>query len=267
MTTFHITTVEELNRALHEHPDWTIAELTRVLLANPEWREELQRALLTQELLALPQLFAEYTKVTDARLTALEETTAALVLHAETTNRRLDIMDARLDGIDARLEDVDTRLQDLTNTVNDLRGQALENKARTDVPRLLYAEFSVRNIRVVWHAQTAVTNTRTQEFEDHITMAADNGTISEAEEVRLSVTDLIVRSRRAEEDGGGEMWFTVEISGVIDASDINRTVASAEALKVLYQNVEAVVPVVYGYQISDQDRESAQSAGVQVLIA
>ena len=49
----------------------TIHDLHRILVEHPEWRSELRRILLTEELLELPQRFAEYAKATDEKLDAL----------------------------------------------------------------------------------------------------------------------------------------------------------------------------------------------------
>ena len=84
----------------------SMQDLTRLLREHPEWRDELRRELLTDELLELPQRFAEYTASTDGhlgeidrRLHALTETAGKLVQHAEATDRRLDDIDRRLDAL------------------------------------------------------------------------------------------------------------------------------------------------------------------------
>ena len=84
----------------------SMQDLTRLLREHPEWRDELRRELLTDELLELPQRFAEYTASTDARLgdidrrlDALAETVERLVQHAEATDRRLDRIERNLDRV------------------------------------------------------------------------------------------------------------------------------------------------------------------------
>ena len=56
----------------------TIQDLSRVLRERPEWREELRRTLLTEELLELPQRFAEYTAKNDERMGTMEARMDAL---------------------------------------------------------------------------------------------------------------------------------------------------------------------------------------------
>ena len=46
----------------------TIHDLIRLLRENEEWRNAVRRELLTEELLELPQRFAEYTAANDKRV-------------------------------------------------------------------------------------------------------------------------------------------------------------------------------------------------------
>ena len=62
--------------------------------------------MLTAELLEVPQ-----------QLTALRESTAALLEHASETNRRLDGMDRRLDQMDRRLDQMDRRLDGIEGDI------------------------------------------------------------------------------------------------------------------------------------------------------
>lgn len=83
----------------------TMQDISRALREHPEWREELRRELLTNELLELPQRFAEYAVATDTRL---------------------DNIDRRLDNMDQRLDDIDRRLDALTESVAELTRHAAE---------------------------------------------------------------------------------------------------------------------------------------------
>lgn len=77
-----------------------IHDLHRILVEHPEWRSELRNILLTEELLALPQRFAEYSEVTDRRLDRIEE----------------DISELKSD------------VKVLKDDVGELKGVSLENK-------------------------------------------------------------------------------------------------------------------------------------------
>lgn len=253
----------------------TIHDISRALRENPEWREEIRSQLLTAELLALPDSHAALTARVDAltievrALTArvdelairmnelaarvdeitirLDALTTELRAFAEATNRRFDAMDERMDRMQYRLD----RLWG-----SDLEAQ-LHNKLPTPVRR----EFDVRHPRPVWAARIAGIRGSSR-FEDDVDAASDAGKITENEETRLRVTDLIMRARRNSD--GSTIWFAVEASGVINTDDIDRALQSADAITKVYE--QDAVPIVYGYRISDHQRRQAHEQGVHVFI-
>ena len=89
----------------------TSDDLVRVLRENPEFRATIRRELLTAELLEVPE-----------QLTSLRESAAALLEHANETNRRLDGMDRRLDQVDQRIVQVDRRLDQVDRRLDGIEG-------------------------------------------------------------------------------------------------------------------------------------------------
>ena len=220
----------------------TSEDLLRVLRQNEEFKAAVRRELLTEELLALPQRFAEYTKANDARLDRMDA--------------RFDGIDTRLDGIDARLDGVDTRLDRLETDVAALKGDALEGKTPTHLCQMLNDALDVRRIQVIWMPRGIVTPfQRAEEFARKMEEGADAGVITETEEGRLSRTDMVARSLRKSD--GSRLWIAAEASGVIGERDISRARESAEAIRKLYS--EDAIPVVYGYRIADDQMRSAEA--------
>ena len=212
----------------------TMQDLTRLLRENPEWRDELRRELLTEELLELPQRFAEYTKVTDQRL----------------------------DRIEDKLDNLTGRVDSLTGRVNSLRGYALEQRLPTQIPPLVAMQLDVRRVYPIWAPGILATNPRTQAFENMLEQAAEDGVISDDDETRLRVTDLILRSQRKADRS--TLWFAVESSGIINYEDITRANRSANAIAKIYE--QDAVPIVYGYQIQDEQRELASQLEVRIFL-
>ena len=212
----------------------TMQDLTRLLRENPEWRNEVRRELLTEELLELPQRFAEYAKVTDRRLDSLEQ-------KVDTLNDKVDRMGRRLDI---------------------LWGNGLEAKLSTKMPPLVSREFDVRRIYPIWAPGIIAQNDRTQAFEDSLEQAVEEGAITDDDETRLRVTDMVLRSQRKVDRS--TLWFAVEASGVINYEDITRVRRSANAITKIYG--QDAVPVVYGYQINDDQRELAEQLEVPVFL-
>ena len=205
----------------------TMQDLTRLLRENPDWRDELRRELLTEELLELPQRFAEYTKVTDKRLDRIEN-----------------------------------KLDSLTGRVDSLRGYALEQRLPTQIPPLVAMQLDVRRVYAIWAPGILATNPRTQAFENMLEQAAEDGVISDDDETRLRVTDLILRSQRKADRS--TLWFAVESSGIINYEDITRANRSANAIAKIYE--QDAVPIVYGYQIQDEQRELASQLEVRIFL-
>ena len=201
-------------------------DLIRALRENPDFHAAARRELLTEELLALPQRFSQY---------------------AESTDKRLDRVDSRLDS----LEKGQRRLE---NQVNALRGDALETKMPTRLCDMMSDSLDIRRLQIFWMARHQTPPmSRSEQFAQTLENAADRGIISDIQEGRLTRTDLIVRSVR--ESDGSRLWVAAEASGVIDQDDIERARQSALALSKIYG--EDAIPAVYGYRISDQQREQA----------
>ena len=196
-------------------------DLLRLWHEDDEFRAASRRELLTNELLELPEKFAENAK-----------------------------------QVDSRLDRVETRLEHVEINVDGLRGDALERKAPTHLCQLLNDALSIRRVQVIWMPGGFVTPLRRMDnFAIDVESGADNGTITLEEEGRLNRTDMVARAIREPE--GTRLWITAEISGLIGERDIRRARESATALRKLYS--QETIPVVYGYRIADQQRRSAQA--------
>jgi len=256
-----------------------IQDLVRIIEEHPEWRGELQRVLLTQQLLEVPErldrlaatvevladtaaALVQHAEATSTRLDSIERSVDALLKHAEATNKRLDSLEFRMDRVETRLDGVETRLGRVEETTNSLRGDVLEWRLTNKIPPLVSRHFDVRRIYPVWSDGFLPENPRIQGFQTTVEEATDNGQISDDDETRLRVTDLIVRSQRKSD--GSTLWFAVEASGVIGEEDIVRAKQSSDVLKKIYN--QDAMPLVYGYQISDADRDLADELQVPVFL-
>ena len=263
-----------------------IQDLVRIIEEHPEWRSELQRVLLTQQLLEVPDrldrltatvevladtaaALLQHAEATNTRLSSIEQSVEALLKHAEATNKRLDNLEVRMDGVETRLDGVETRLSDVETrlgrveeTTNALRGDVLEVRLTNKIPPLVSRHFDVRRIYPVWSDGFLPANPRIQEFQTSVEGATDEGKITDDDETRLKVTDLIVRSQRKSD--GSTLWFAVEASGVIGEEDITRAKQSSDVLRKVYN--QDAMPLVYGYHVSDTDRDLANQLNVRVFL-
>ena len=246
----------------------TADDFIRLLRENPEFHAAARRELLTEELLELPQRFSQYAQTTDKRLDSVDRRLGSLeqgqqrlesnVSDLQQGQQRLESNVTDLQQGQQRLESDVTDLQQgqrrLENSVNALRGDALETKMPTRLCDLLSEALDVRRTQIFWMARHATPPMmRGERFVEMIESASDSGIITEDEEARLTRTDMVIRSLR--KSGGSRLWIAAEASGVIDQDDIERARQSASALKKVYS--EDAVPVVYGYSISERQREQA----------
>ena len=206
-----------------------IHDLVRIVEAHPEWRSELQRVLLTQELLAMPE-----------RLGMLTVVTANLAATGEATNQRLD-------GIEGSLGSLNISL-------NDVRGYTLGGQTGTRLRQRLASTLDLTHPRTLWMAKHYVQPLgRAEEFNKEMEEALDNGKILDAEFNRLQDTDMVMRARDVD---GRTVYVAIEASGVIGSGDIGGARRSALILTKMYS--ENAIPAVYGFSIAEQQTRQAE---------
>ena len=146
-------------------------DLVRLLGEHPEWREELRRLLLTEELLALPQVVQDLARevrrlaelqaatdqqvarlveaqtATDQRLARVEEAVTQLT-HAQTrTEERLGTLEeavAQLARAQTTTQDALVRLAHQVGQLSDAVGFTLEQLARELAPAYLAERYGIR---------------------------------------------------------------------------------------------------------------------------
>ena len=222
----------------------TSDDLIRAIRENPEFRATVRRELLTEELLEVP-----------ARLQALTTTVEGL---AATVGE----LQATVRDLQATVRGLAVTVEHLGNTTAELRGDVLESKLTNKIPPLIAREFDVRRVYPIWTDGLLPINPRIEEFERAIEEASDNLTITDDDETRLRVTDLIVRAQRKSDRS--TLWFAVEASGSIDDGDITRARHSADVLRTIFG--QDAMPLVYGYQVSGRSRELANELQVTVFL-
>ena len=249
-----------------------IRDLVRIVEEHPEWRSELQRLLLTKELLETPDKLTELTAVTEN----LANTARSLLELAEDTNRRLDRIADRFETIEGDVktlkDDVGTLKGDMStlkddmgtlkgdvSTVKDdtgtLQGYNLERKMHSRLRQRISRTLRLRKARAIWTAHVDAQATgRAERFENLTDSATDDGLITDDEAGRLLDTDMVMTGIRISD--GELVHIAVEASSGIRTIDIDRARESASILHRLY-GTEAI-PVVYGYNIAHQQVNEAQ---------
>ena len=284
-----INTLQDISRALRDNPEWR-EEIRRTLLsaellALPESHAALtaSHATLTARVDDLTIRLDTLTARVDALTTEVRALTArvdtltirvdALTTEVRALTARVDALTAkvdafveatnlRLDSLEEGQRRLEKRMDGMQYRLDRLWGDRVEAKLPNKLPTLLMREFDVIRFNSVWASNHVVTGARNPQFIDAIDVAADAGKITEEENVRLRVTDLVIRARRTSD--GATIWFAVEASGVINTDDIERARQSADAITKVYE--QDAVPLVYGYRISDHQRRQAREHDVHVFI-
>jgi cell division protein FtsB len=215
-------------------------DLVALLTQHPEWRAELRRLVLTEELLALPQIvrdLAEAQRRTEQQVAQLTQQVAQL------TQQVTQIVEAQ-----RRTERQIVRLQD---DVGELKGVVLEQRYRNRA----FAYFS----RLVRHMHTVTDDELVALLEE----AVVRGVLSEDGMDEIGRADVVVRGQRRESQSPDEVYLVVEVSWGVGPGDVERAVRRAALLS---QTGLHTIPVVAGERITDEAAELARAMRVwQVL--
>ena len=230
----------------------TSQDLLNLLDNNEEFRRAARRALLTDDLLELPDLVRE-----------MQQTQRLMI-------QRMDRMDARFEEMGATVARIDGRVDVLSRQVGDmngrLRGWELERESVAKLLPRLAREYGVERIRAVSadssRSAVRVSYVWEMRFEEAVEAALNARRITAEEEGTLSRTDIVARGRRGVD--GPELWFAVQVSATLDNNDIERAAAGAGALRKV--SGDAAVAVVYGRRIAGQQRVRADELGVAVML-
>lgn len=239
-----------------------LQDLTRLLATKPEWLSEVRRLVLTEELLALPEIVRELVEAqrrTDQRIEELAEaqrrTEQRLEELAEaqrrTDQKLAELAEAqrRTDQKLAELAEAQRRTEEtvrrLVNQMAEVRGQLLESKFRDKA----YAYFGrwLRRARAVPFIEVE------ERLEDKLT---------EDDLIELSQTDILVRGRPRLPPVADEVWLAVEVSSVVDANDVNRAERRARLLR---RAGLRAVPVAAGARVIPEARSLAETLNVALL--
>ncbi|MCS6949551.1 MAG: DUF3450 domain-containing protein [bacterium] len=261
-----LQSIEDIIRALQEHPEWR-EPLLRALLPEryqqlPERVDNLEAALarLAAAQEATQQTLQRFIERTEQRFQQVEEQQRQQAArHDELVEKfiqlteRLDDLTVRLEQLTARVDQLAqqmammaARMERIEQDMGDVKGIALELFYRNHATALLGLRF--RKLRVVDIGRLLDTL-----YEQRAP------TREEAEQI--SRIDLLVKGvHRAT---GEEYLMVWEISWTVDEQDVSRALERAQLLRQWGLNT---VPVVAGKGITGDARSTALSRGVLVLL-
>ena len=267
----------------------TTEDFLRALRGNEDFLAAARREILTQELLALPEKFAAYSERTDQRLDVLTAEVDVLngkfdvmaddftditgkfdVLNGkfDVLNGKFDVLNGKFDVLNGKFDvmtddfaDITGKFDVMTDDFADVKGRIFGSDiARTGLSRMV-SRFRVRGTRIV---RLAEDNRVSQDFNEAVWDAIDDGALSEYERERLTVTDMIVRCRLGKEPAP-EAYIVAEASYRIDNDDIDKVKASADAILKVFPDT-TVFACIYCAEISDDLFAIAEQSDVSIFI-
>ncbi len=224
------------------------ADLVRLLNEHPEWRADLRRLLLSDDLLALPDLMRELVEAV-RQLVEAQRRTDETVRQLTEAQRRIE---AQFDAMREQVSHLAEIVQALTDSVGglkdivgDLNGKVLELSYRDRVGA--YFGPLLRRARAVEPV------TLEDELEAHLS----------AEEFKdVLLLDLLVSGRPRHAPEADEVWLAVEVSSVVDREDVARARRRAELLR---RAGYRAVPAVAGKKATLGAEEEARQHTVVMM--
>ena len=251
-----------------------IADIARILREQPEWKDTIRGILLSQELLELPERFADFVQITNRnfqlvyeRQDRLETDIAEFV---QITNRNFQLVYEGLDRLETaqtetnqRLDRLETGVSALNTRMNRMEGK-LDNSMGTNyerkVAKNIYSLMGSLNLRRT-HVLKGYLVGMSREFADLVDDAEDDGLITAEQNNEVMWVDLVCLGRNRY--NGSEQYVAGEISITIGSSDITRAAQRAAILSSVVGHT--VQPAVFGAYIDDERTALAASQGVAVL--
>ena len=270
----------------------TFDDLLDILDRNPDYREALRQRVLDEEFARLPeridravksvddlaQTVADFVRRTDdtlakhdARLELAEgqiaalnaatnrvlETVADIQTRLANVEAKVDVMEGRMGSMEGRMESMEGRMGSMQGQLNNLTGTDYERRMVRRSRNIVQRYLGIRQAQLL----QAISIPDNTSIPNLLYDAMGSGVISQEQVNDVDDADLVLFGSSAD---GSESYVLAEVSITIDDSDIDRTHRRAAAL-----NTASGVParaVVIGAQISDVNRERADSLNVAVAI-
>ena len=247
-------------------------DILRIIREQPEWADALRSALLSKDVLELPQRLAEFAEATNKRLAAQE---------GEVAEIKIDVSDlkagqARLEAGQARLEAVQTQLEGevaeikvdvselkvgqarLEEDVARLRGNSYEQKAANNIVTIVRHPLDIGRVRVL-KGYAAI---NPMIFHEFMGAAEEQGTIDSQERTEAGSTDIVLQGQRVSDLSN--VYVAVEVSVTAANSDINQAADRSDLLR--RATGEESLPAVVSAHI-DADRQMLAQVRNVTLIA
>ncbi len=244
-------------------------ELLRLLDTDEEFRNEVRRRVLTDELLDLPQRFAEFAdwtqqnfEMTNAAIATMQETMATMQAAIATMQETMATMQAAIKELQKAVlavQDATRAMQDQISTMQgrlgNLIGREYERRLGLRIIPKLSGMLQTRGKRVLKNPEGF-----NLDFEDLITDALDRSFITENDYIEILLADFIIGAR---DFTTHRETLVAEASVTVDTDDVRRARRRAN---IVAQAMQApTLAAVVGQSINPAAKAMADSQSVLFL--
>jgi len=225
-------------------------DILRIIREQPEWGEALRSALLSKEVLELPQRLAEFSEAANKRFDRLESDVAEL----EAGQSRLEGDVAEVKAGQARLESTVSLLQ---GQVGNLRGSSYQLNVKTKIASIVSQRFALDEIRVLKGSLAADDNA----FLRLLLNAVAQDVISEPDRGEVLSAGIILQGRRQPDDS--LLYMVLEVSITVAGDDIAR---ADDRAGILARAIgEETIPAVVSTHVDSARQRLAEERNVTLI--
>ena len=214
-----------------------VRRIIRLIETNTEIREAVRRAILTDELLELPDKFAKFVESMNEFRASMEQFRASMEQFVESMNEFRDVTEKRLDCLESR--------------VGRLEGGHFENKWKENGTAYLGSK-GFRRVRLIDK------HTLANLLDD----AVDSGVLDSDSENDILLVDAVHSA--VDKSSSAATYIATEVSGRVHAEDVERAIRRAASLQAA-TGISSMACVA-GASIDDIARAMAEEADVIVVL-
>ena len=220
-----------------------IADLARILREQPEWADIIRGILLGQELIELPNRFAEFVELNQQNFQLLRE------------QQKADKAE-----IKAELSSLNVRVTRLEGKMDNALGSNYQNKTAKNIHSILGQHLDLTRVKVLRGNQ----NDPDADFMERLYQAEESGSVTHEQTNDLLLVDIICTGRRrANRDE--EIALAIETSITIGDNDVMRAARRAEILAAILNH--SAQAAVIGTSVDQPRSDLAADYDVAVVLA
>ncbi len=247
-------------------------DLLDLLDSNPQYLEDLRAKILSAELLALPEKFAElvaqmaelnrrfdeFVVATNRRLDALESDVSVLKEDVSILKEDVSILKEDVSILKEDVRELKSDVKTLKDDMALVKGGQTESRALNNILNIAKDVLGLSRGRILFGGSGEMD----AQLRAALDQAESQGLITEDELDNLLVTDIIIRARRAFDRQ--YVYAVIEVSHTINNRDIDRARDRARTLALA--TGDEALPVALGGVVRPLQRRRADEAGVHVVI-